>query len=91
MFIFYERYSYYIKDDINTRITFDFNARYRTINLNLDNKDNTSKILNENLYIMEIKSLDRIPMFLANILSKLKIYPSSFSKYKEAYLIGVKE
>ena len=35
---------------------------------------------------MEIKTLDRIPIWFTIILSKLKLYPSGFSKYKEAYL-----
>ncbi len=86
IFISYERYSYFDKTNKNTRITFDFNARFRTFNLNLDSNNDTKKIIDDDIYIMEVKSLDRIPIWLVKIFSKLKIYPKSFSKYKEAYL-----
>lgn len=86
MFISYERYSYYDKNNKNIRITFDFNARFRTFNLNLDSNSDTKQIIKDDIYIMEVKSLDKIPMWLVKIFSKLKIYPKSFSKYKEAYL-----
>ena len=34
---------------------------------------------------MEIKTLDAYPKWFADVLSSLKIYPSSFSKYGNLY------
>jgi hypothetical protein len=34
---------------------------------------------------MEIKTLNGLPNWFVKILSKLKIYPTSFSKYGEVY------
>ena len=86
MFIHYDRYSYVDKSDKSIRITFDYNLKYRNKNLNLYNDDDLKKIVDEDIYVMEIKTTDRIPLWFTNILSKLKLYPGNFSKYKEAYL-----
>ena len=43
-------------------------------------------VIDKNTYIMEIKSLDSLPLDLSRLLAKLKIYPRSFSKPKHAYL-----
>ena len=34
---------------------------------------------------MEVKILNAMPLWMAEIFDKLKIYPSSFSKYGTAY------
>ena len=86
LFICYERYSYCGKKDKNLRITFDFNMQYRKKNLNLLTKDNTKFLVERDVYIMEIKTLDSIPLWLIRALDRLKIYPMGFSKYKEAYI-----
>ena len=82
----YARYSYYLREDHHLRITFDHNLRYRTKKLDLTNGDDMLPVLNRNTYIMEIKSLDSIPLNLAHLLSELQIYPHSFSKAKAAYI-----
>ena len=43
------------------------------------------KYFKENYYIMEIKTLGSIPLWLVKTLSELKIYPVSFSKYGKIY------
>ena len=84
-FIAYDRLSYKSIEDENLRITIDSNLRSRKNNLNLEYGDNGDKFFDDNTYIMEIKTLNSMPMWLTRILSKLKIYPSSFSKYGEIY------
>ena len=85
VFLAYDRYSYKGKDDSNFRITFDKNIRSRTDNLYLENGDNGMLLLDKNCYIMEVKTLGAYPLWFAQILSELNIYPTSFSKYGNVY------
>ncbi len=81
----YDRLSYYDKDNKNLRITFDKNLRYRTNDLNLTLGSSGHKYFNNDECIMELKTLDTFPIWLTSILSELKIYPISFSKYGNIY------
>lgn len=85
-FIAYDRYSYREKNNRNFRVTFDFNIRNRTDKLNLEYGDLGEKLMDEKLYVMEVKCLDAMPIWFAKALSILKIYPTSFSKYGKIYL-----
>lgn len=85
VFLAYDRYSYKGKDDSNFRITFDKNIRSRMDNLYLENGDNGVLLLDKNYYIMEVKTLGSYPLWFAQILSELNIYPTSFSKYGNVY------
>lgn len=84
IFIGYNRLSYYDKDNINFRITFDSYLRSRNEDLRLEYGD-YGNLFDKNQYIMEVKSLGSIPLWFTKILSDLKIYPTSFSKYGEIY------
>ena len=85
MFLAYDRNSYYEKDNRNLRITFDHNLRSRSDNLRLELGDNGQKYFTDDTYIMEIKVLNAMPLWLTRILSELKIYPTSFSKVGSIY------
>lgn len=87
MFIGYDRLAYVGIENENLRITFDFNLRFRTDNLSLDSGNYGESIIGNNYCIMEIKALNAMPLWLCLALDKLKIYPSSFSKYGTAYQI----
>ena len=54
-------------------------------NLKLEYGDMGNKYFSDDKYIMEIKTLNSMPLWLTNVLSNLKIYPTSFSKYGEIY------
>lgn len=82
----YERYSYYFKGNKDLRVTFDHNVKYRVKKPDLTNGDDMHHIIDKDMYIMEIKSLDSLPIKLSQLLAKLKIYPRGFSKPKNAYL-----
>ena len=82
----YERYSYYFRGNKNLRVTFDHNVKYRVKKPDLTNGDDMHHIIDKDMYIMEIKSLDSLPIKLSQLLAKLKIYPRGFSKPKNAYL-----
>ena len=81
MFLAYDRTSYCGKDDPAFRITFDRNVRSRNHDLQLEKGDAGKKFFKNGEVVMEVKALDRYPFFFVRALSKLKIYPSSFSKY----------
>lgn len=85
MFIAYDRTAFYCKTDRNLRITFDRNVRFRTDNLDLSKGSYGETILDREHCIMEIKSLNTMPLWLTKVLSELKILPGSFSKYGTAY------
>lgn len=85
IYIAYDRKSYKGIDDSNLRITFDTNLRSRTSDLNLELGDAGVKYFKDKYYIMEIKTLGAMPLWLVRSLSELNIFPSSFSKYGKIY------
>lgn len=90
IYIAYDRESYKGKEDSNLRITFDSNLRSRRNDLNFK-EIKMKKYFNKDYYIMEIKTIGALPLWLARSLSKLEIYPTSFSKYGKIYEREMKE
>lgn len=85
IFIGYDRQSYKGIEDAELRITFDNNLRSRKDNLRLEYGDFGELFFDDDTYIMEIKTLGAMPLWLVRALSELKIYPTSFSKYGSIY------
>ena len=85
LFLSYEREAYYGKADKTLRITFDENILARTTDISLQSNIYGENILEEGTVLMEIKCSGGIPLWLTSILSKEKIYKTSFSKYGKAY------
>ena len=71
-------------EDESLRITVDRNIRSRSHRLELT-YDGECRMLNPGEYLMEIKVKEAYPIWLAQLLGKLKIYPVSFSKYGAVY------
>ena len=90
MLIAYEREAYYAKDAPNVRLTFDYNVRYRNDDLYLEHGNVGTKIIPDGTYILEIKTDGAMPLWLAQALTKLEIFPHSFSKYGTAYKTELK-
>jgi SPX domain protein involved in polyphosphate accumulation len=84
-YISYERMAFIGKKDPNFRVTFDRNIKSRQTDLLLEKGSFGDPIILPNHYIMEIKILGAMPLWLAQGLSGLGIYSSSFSKYGKAY------
>ncbi len=84
-YLAYDRKSYKGKEEEELRITFDSNLRSRKEDLRLELGDAGKKYFKEERYIMEIKTLDAIPLWLVRNLSELKIFPISFSKIGSIY------
>lgn len=90
VYIAYDRDAYFGNDDGNFRVTFDYNIRGRDSNLNIEKGSYGSQILDGDKYVMEVKALDAFPLWFVRILTDLKIYPQSFSKYGEIYNLRFK-
>lgn len=91
MFLSYNRTAFYAIDNEDVRITFDTGITYRDEALSLDKGIWGKELLNHGEKIMEIKIPDSMPIWLSNILDKLEIYSTSFSKYGTAYQCVQKE
>ncbi len=89
-YIYYDREAYAGIEDKNFRVTFDRNVLCRDYDLSLDKGAYGDSILPEGKILMEIKTSTAIPMWMINVLSKEKIYKTSFSKYGTAYTLKMK-
>ena len=87
--IAYDRTSYKELDG-DIRLTIDENPRYRTYDLNLHTSMDGQPLLPLGGAILEIKVQQEMPLWLADILDKGKIYQSSFSKVGTAYKQSMK-
>lgn len=84
-FLSYDREAFVGAMDSSVRITFDSNIIYRFDDVTLEGGIYGNTILPPDMYIMEIKVLGAIPMWLVKELSACEIYKGSFSKYGTAY------
>lgn len=86
LYLAYDRYAYFDKNDSDFRLTFDTNIRTRRCDLGLELGSHGDRLIDEGKWIMEIKATNAVPLWFARILSKYKIYPMSFSKYGTEFL-----
>ena len=91
MNIFYKRVAFYDKNDKNVRFTFDWDIKYKNYDFDLRNGIFGKSLLNDDTFIMEIKTVGAVPLWVAEMLNKYRIYPSGFSKYGTAYLKMLEE
>ncbi len=85
MLLSYEREAWYEKGNHDFRITFDQNLLWRETDLDLHTGVFGKQIIPEDEIIMEVKTGMGIPLWLTEILTREKIYKTSFSKYATAY------
>ena len=85
VFLSYEREAYYAADGSDLRVTFDDTILVRQKELSLEAPPYGTPILPEGKVLMEIKCSGGIPLWMTQVLSKEKIYKTSFSKYAAAY------
>ena len=86
----YDRNALFCSYDKNIRITFDRNIYARRQNIYLGESEFDSRILQEGYRLMEIKNNGSLPTWIIQILSKNKIYNTSFSKYGTEYKMFIK-
>lgn len=85
VFLAYTRQAHYGKDDPTFRITFDTDIVCRLEDLSLRSAVYGTAILPRDKVLMEIKCTGGIPLWLTEILSREKLYKTSFSKYGMMY------
>jgi hypothetical protein len=85
VYLSYEREAFYSLDGSDFRVTFDENILARREELSLSSEPWGEKLIDDGYVLMEIKTSGGIPLWLTSVLSQLKVYKNSFSKYGEAY------
>ena len=85
VFLSYEREAYYDKGGGDFRVTFDDNILCRQTDVNLCSTTYGSPILSEGKVLMELKCSGGIPLWMVEVLSRERVYKTSFSKYGTAY------
>lgn len=86
LYLAYDRFAFYDKNNTQFRISFDYNIRTRRTDLKLQLGDYGTTLIEDDVIIMEIKSEEAIPLWFVNIISELKVYPKSFSKYGTEFM-----
>lgn len=85
VFLSYEREAYYCREGGDFRITFDDTIQCRQSDLSLAGGTDGFSILEPDKVLMEVKTVNGLPMWMVDILSQEKIYKTSYSKYGTAY------
>lgn len=85
VYLSYDRYAFFEKNDGDFRVTFDTNITTRRGDVRLESGSYGNRLLPQNIYLMEIEINGSVPMWFTSCLSDLKIYPVSFSKYGTEY------
>lgn len=85
VFLSYEREAYYCKDGGDFRVTFDDRIFCRQEELSLEADIWGTPLLPEGKVLMELKCAGGIPLWMIKVLSRERIYKTSFSKYGTAY------
>ena len=92
VYLSYDREAYRMKPGTSMadggadfRVTFDENILARDYDLSLESDAYGRSLLEEGKVLMELKCSGGIPLWMVHILSELRIYKTSFSKYGTAY------
>jgi len=85
VFLSYEREAFYDISGSDFRVTFDDNIISRKEELSLCNDVWGSPLLKENYTLMEIKTSGGIPLWMTHLLTEMKLFKTSFSKYGNVY------
>lgn len=85
VFLSYEREAYFLRDGGDFRVTFDEDIRCRQRELTLDSGAWGEPVLPPDRVLMEVKTAGAMPLWMARVLSRQKLYKTSFSKYGSAY------
>jgi SPX domain protein involved in polyphosphate accumulation len=90
VYLAYDRRAFFEIGNNDLRISFDTNIRTRRDELRLELGDHGRLLIDNDCWLMEIKTCRAMPLWLVNALSNLSLYPKSFSKYGTEYLQHVK-
>ena len=92
LYLSYDREAYRMKSGADAidggaefRVTFDCNIRCRENDLTLRSEAYGTDMLDQGMFLMELKCPGAIPLWMTEVLSAEHIYKTSFSKYGNAY------
>jgi hypothetical protein len=85
LYLAYDRVALVGNEDSDFRVTFDKNIRSRRTLMGLENGDRGKLLLPRGYHLMESKIMGATPLWFAEILAELSVYPMSFSKYGNIY------
>lgn len=91
LYVQYDRLALFGKEDKNFRMTFDRNVRTRRSDFVFGESDKDELLLPNGEYIMEIKILGAMPLWLTRLLSENELFSHGFSKYGVKYKNDAKE
>ena len=91
LYLAYDRIAYFGKENSDLRISFDTNIRTRRYDLKLEHGDYGTRLLERDVYLMEIKTSLAKPLWLTKALTELDIKRIGFSKYGTEYKRFVNE
>ncbi|MBQ3038214.1 MAG: polyphosphate polymerase domain-containing protein [Clostridia bacterium] len=86
LFLAYDRIAFFDINDHDLRISFDMNIRSRRDELFLEAGHHGTPVVDDEIYVMEIKTSRAKPLWLCDILSEHEIRRRSFSKYGTEYI-----
>ena len=81
----YDRVALVGSDDPALRVTFDTNLRWREQDLELAGGDRGAPLLPPGQSLMEVKIPGAMPLWMSRLLDRLRVYPTSYSKYGAYY------
>lgn len=81
----YDRLALFGKENPNFRLTLDNNIQTRRTDILLENGAYGEQLLEPDVYIMEVKVVGGMPLWLSKAFSELGIARTSFSKYGTEY------
>ena len=84
-YIAYDRTALECPENPSLRVTFDRDLRARSHDLSLALGDHGQRLLPEGERIMEIKAPGAMPLWMTELLTANKVYPTRFSKYGTYY------
>ena len=85
LYLAYDRIAFFEKGNKDLRISFDMNIRTRRHDLRLEYGDSGERLLEGDVYLMEIKTSLAKPLWVTGMLAELDIKRQSFSKYGTEY------
>lgn len=86
LFLSYDRFAFFEKNNNDFRLTFDRNITTRRSDLRLDKESYGEQLLPPGYWVMEAKAFNSFPLWFVKTLSQNKIYNISFSKYGNEYI-----
>lgn len=80
-----DREAWVDRENSELRFTFDKDIRYREEELDLSLGSHGRLLLEDGGVLMEIKMPETSPLWLAELLSRHRVFPAGFSKYGKSY------